>query len=108
MTNMRLFSFVVGLVSLAFLGCRKGTSYSEIKALIDRELPVGSTPQRALALLDSMHAEHSDFGPNHVITANFGESYSKGPVKGDVYVVLHYDGQNRLTKSETNEVLTGP
>jgi hypothetical protein len=106
--NVRVLSFAVGLVAFAFLGCHKRTSYSEMKALIDHELPVGSSPERALALLDSMHAERSDYGPNHIITANLGQSYSKGPVNGNVYVVLHYDAQNRLTKAETNEVLTGP
>jgi hypothetical protein len=105
---MRILRLGVGVLAVALLGCHRRANLADIKSLTDRELPVGSSPQRALALLDSLHAEHSDYGANRVITANCGESYGKGPVSGNVYVVLYYDPRDHLSRAETKEVLTGP
>jgi len=81
-----------------------------VQAQLNEELPCGSTPQRALQVLDSAHVEHSEYLPEEgrIITANFGESYRLLLVSSSVYVTFYFDENNLLTRTKVEEIATGP
>lgn len=107
---MRVTSLVAIIGALPLLGCprRPRPTEASVRATVDSIIPRGSSPQRTLQVLDSLKVEHSIYGKNRIITANFGESHSKGLVSGAIYVTLYFDNGDRLTRSEVKERFTGP
>jgi hypothetical protein len=107
---MRLILIAVVLGVLGLLGCTRRSRPTEagVRATVDRFIPLGSDPQHTLRVLDSLKVEHSAYGNNRIITANFGESQSKGLVSGAVYVTLYFDEGDRLVRTEVKERFTGP
>ena len=92
------------------VGCRHRTpaTAASVQATIDTLIPAGSTVRHALRVLDSLTVEHSDYGANRIITANFGETTSTVFVSGAVYVTLYFDQTDRMNRREVKEHFTGP
>jgi hypothetical protein len=87
---------------------RSGLTEQGVRTTVERFIPLGSSPESTLRVLDSLKVEHSQYGTNRVITANFGASQSKGLVSGAIYVTLYFDTSNHLTRHDVKEYLTGP
>lgn len=106
---MRLMIFAI-VGGLALFGCSRAPRPTEasVRGTVGRLIPLGSNPQHTLHVLDSLKVEHSTYGKNRIITANFGESQSKGLVSGAIYVTLYFDEGDRLVRSEVKERFTGP
>lgn len=98
-------------LSTMLTGCKPHSDLrGRVQALLDRELPLGSTPQRALEVLDSSRVKHSAYlkDANRIITANYGESYRFFLVSSSVYVTLYFDSNDRLLRAKVEEIGSGP
>jgi hypothetical protein len=109
--NMRVVLLAATAPLVAVFGsCTKEarTSEAEVRSTVERLFPIGSAPQDALRALDSLRVEHSSYGPNRLITANFGPTSNDGLVSGAVFVELYFDNSDRLIRREVKEIFTGP
>jgi len=68
----------------------------------------GTSVPRVLAVLDSLHAIHSDLGKDGTIGALFGPSFESGLIHGDIHIEFQFDSTQRLVSRTIREVLTGP
>lgn len=113
---MKKLAIILGAVILvaliAFFGLfyRPHTNLLErTRTEIARRLPIGSSSDRAIAVLDSLHVVHSDLvTPDRIITANFGESYRLFLVTSSVYLTLYFDKDRRLEQTKVEEIGSGP
>jgi len=106
----KLASSIAGLI-LLLAACKPHSNLRQrVAAQLHQELPPGSTPQRALQVLDSARVEHSGYLPDagRIITANFGESYEFLLISSSVYVTLYFDEHNLLARIKVEEIATGP
>jgi hypothetical protein len=56
-----------------FWGHRSGLTEGSVRTTVDRLIPLGSSPQSTVRVLDSLKVEHSQYGKNRIVTATFGE-----------------------------------
>ena len=93
----------------AALGCgRTGMPREEVDGEVSRALPVGADSQRVVAVLDSMHIEHSSFDAHdRTITAMARDVSRTLFVRTDVQFVFAFDEQGRLRAHTTKQVRTG-
>ncbi len=97
-----------GIALVYGCGARPRVTQASVQAIVDSLIPVGSVPQRALRVLDSLKVQHSDYGKQRSISANFGKSHDDGIVTGAVYVTLTYDSTDHLATRTVKELFTGP
>jgi hypothetical protein len=100
------------LVISILTACGKPDQRAEqLRALITRELPVGTSATRVIAFLDDRHIEHSDYtkppGPAEV-TAIVREPSWWRIVKTSHRIVFSFDHGSRLTRYRLEEAYTGP
>jgi hypothetical protein len=97
-----------GIALVCLLGCFLTTVHG-VEATLHKALPLGSPPDRALFVLDSLRTEHSDYNRlERSIAAKFGVSYWALFVTGNVFATLYYDRSDRLERIDVQEHLTGP
>lgn len=72
-------------------------------------IPVGTTRERAIAVLDSLEIEHSSYdSEKRTITGIVRNTSSTATTKSSIQVVLSFDAEARLSAHEIREVFTGP
>ena len=91
-------------------GCKPHSDLrQQVQTHLESALRLGSTPERALQVLDSARVTRSEYlRDDRIITANFGESYRFLMVSSSVYVTLYYDPNDRLIRIRVEEIASGP
>jgi hypothetical protein len=88
----------------AWLG-KPRTTPAEIHALIGEETPIGSTPQRVVAFLDSARIERS---PYHTHDRSIYALWRRTSVRllseSSIQVRFFFDEENRLSRYEVEEM----
>jgi len=97
------------LLGAILLGCRsRPYDFGPYQASLNQEIPIGSTPERALAVLDSVGIPHSGYSPTvRKIVGSLREPDPK-MIFGTLRVVLTFDENRTLVDREIRVVYTGP
>jgi len=80
----------------------------EVRASLAAAIPDGADASRVLAILDSLHAEHSDLVRDSLVTANFGKSWRQGIISAEIFGTCYFDSQRHLVTDKVEEISTGP
>ena len=80
----------------------------EVRASLAAAIPDGADASRVLAILDSLHAEHSDLVRDSLVTANFGKSWRQGMISAEIFGTFYFDSQRPLLTYKVEEISTGP
>jgi hypothetical protein len=112
LTRMNTRQLRLILVTSILTACGNPDQRAEqLRALITRELPVGTSATRVIAFLDDRRIEHSDYtkppGPAEV-TAIVRETSWWSVVKTSHRIVFSFDHDSRLTRYRLEEAYTGP
>lgn len=98
------------LALFAIAGCeREAISISDLEQALNGLIPLGSSVQRAVSVLDSLGAEHSAYdSTGGTLTAMFKETSRSLMVDGSIQVRMSFDSTGRLLRHSLREVLTAP
>lgn len=98
------------LASSAWTSCTQHTmTVAEVERTMKETIPVGTTRERAIAVLDSLEIEHSSYdSEKRTITGIVRNTSSTATTKSSIQVVLSFDAEARLSAHEIREVFTGP
>lgn len=98
------------LASSAWTSCTQHTmTVAEVERTMKETIPVGTTRERAIAILDSLEIEHSSYdSEKRTITGIVRNTSSTATTKSSIQVVLSFDAEDRLSAHEIREVFTGP
>jgi hypothetical protein len=100
-----LCALTVALGATAWFGPR--TTPAELHALLREETPIGSTTQRVAAFLDSARVEHSAYRTRERAVYAIWRGTTVGLVShSSLEVRFFFDGENRLSRYEVEEVVT--
>jgi len=96
-------------MAASLLACRHPAyDFTPLEQAIDAAIPLGSSPERAVVVLDSLAIPHGEFDPVRRTLIGSQREPSPGTVFGTLRVVLTYDGNRHLVDRDSQVVFTGP
>ena len=102
---------ILGLIAIAAwwaLGPHTYQTVPQVRAKLRATIPDRAPLTRVLAVLDSLHAEHSDLTGDSVVTANFGKSSRQAIVYWEIFGTFIFDSSRTLASYKLEEIGTGP
>lgn len=83
-------------------------SEAQVKTLIARNLPKGSTYAEVVAFLDAHAVAHSGYQPDRHVRAIIRKTRSNWIVRTDIALDFSFDETGKLVRCDAREVFTGP
>ena len=112
MNTLRQVWFALGL--LACSACHAATT-ADVEAWIKKDLPIGSSKEQVISVLDARGIEHSGrykpelyYDKNKTISAALRDTKKGALVTSGVFIEFRFDAADKLLSYSVKELLTGP